>query len=52
LPYIDNNYEKSWNEYYALNYDKKNYDFYYDVGWLVRKKLEEKICVFSKIRHN
>jgi len=41
LPYIDNNYEKSWNEYYALNYDKKNYDFYYDVGWLVRKELSD-----------
>lgn len=41
LPYIDNDYEKSWNEYYALNYDKKNYDFYYDVGWLVRKELSD-----------
>ncbi len=38
-PYIDNDIEKSWQKYKESNAFEKGLDFYYDVGWMVRKAL-------------
>lgn len=39
--YYENDVEKSWKIYYESDYYKKNYDFYYDVGWKIREKLSK-----------
>jgi len=37
--YLNEDYENSWKEFYESKYYKEGYDFYFDVGWQVRKML-------------
>ena len=39
--YHENDVESSWKMYYESEYYKKDYDFYYDVGWKIREKLSK-----------
>lgn len=40
-PYLNQDYEYSWKKYRESGLDQRGYDFFYDVGWLVRKHLSQ-----------